>query len=290
MIINKILSTDFAINMLIKHPVGEKLETAIAVIEKIQKYLAVADSKKADNELSEMKAATIAVFAVIRKIQSGKIICQFDNTDWKDVINSISEYVLLLPDTEYSVFIFEMYERCIRTSVESISSFAAKEACDSISELADELQRNAELFHNESIDEAKYTEECLWIALEAMFKLFSTTCVSIIKDDTLSEFVNALTDFAFEYGRFMLYKREQEIISEFIEAQYEIDFELEQKYIRYIEDLNRQTEQFSTLIDNAFAPSYRDAFLKSILLAQMTGVEENQILKNREDIDKFFLD
>ncbi|MDO4486339.1 MAG: hypothetical protein Q4C46_07070 [Bacillota bacterium] len=289
MIINKMMINDIAINMLFKSPIGEKLDSAIAGIEKFQRYLAAADSKTDENELNGIKAATIAVFAIIKKIQAGKILSQFDDSDWKDVINSISEYVLLLPDSEYSVFVFGMYERYIRSSVENIRAYASPEACDTIVGLADELQSNAELFHNDSIDEVKYTEECLWIALEAMFKLLAATCLPIIKDETLREFSNALTDFALEYGRLMLYKREQEIITAYINAQYELDSELEHKYACYVEDLKKQTEQFSTLIDNAFDANFKDAFLKSVLLAQMTGVEDSQILKSNEDIDEFFL-
>lgn len=290
MILNRIMSDDIVINMLHKYPIGEKLDNAIAKIELIQKCMAAVDPKKDENELNTMKAATVSVFAIIKKMQGGKVLSGFDESDWKDIAGSIYEYVLIMPDNEYSVFVFRMYERYIRASVENIRGCTSKEIYDTIISLADELKSNAELFHENSIDEVAYTEECLWIALEAMFKLFAATCLSIIKDDTLRELSNALTDFAFEYGRLMLYKREQEIISEYIDAQYKLDSELEQKYKCYIEDLERQTEQFSTLIDNAFDMNFRDAFLKSVLLAQMAGVEETQILKSSEDIDEFFLD
>lgn len=275
--------------MLLKSPAGEKLDSAIAGIEKIQRYLAAAEAKSDEKDLNTTKAATIAVFAIIKKMQTGKVLSQFDESDWKDIITGISEYVLLMPDGEYSVFVFRMYEVFIRSSAESICGFASQEAYDTLVRLADELKSNEELFYNDSIDEVKYTEECLWIALEALFKLLAAMCLSRIKDDTLREFSSALTDFAFEYGRLMLYRREQEIITAYIDAQYELDSELEQKYACYIEELQKQTEEFSNLIDNAFAENYRDAFLKSVMLAQMAGVKDSQILKNSEDIDEFFL-
>lgn len=289
MIINNSMINDIAINMLLKSPAGEKLDSAIAGIEKIQRYLAAAEAKSDEKDLNTTKAATIAVFAIIKKMQTGKVLSQFDESDWKDIITDISEYVLLMPDDEYSVFVFRMYEVFIRSSAESTRSFVSLEAHDTLIGLADELKSNEELFHNDSIDEVKYTEECLWIALEALFKLLAAMCLSRIKDDTLREFSSALTDFAFEYGRLMLYRREQEIITAYIDAQYELDSELEQKYACYIEELQKQTEEFSNLIDNAFAENYRDAFLKSVMLAQMVGVKDSQILKNSEDIDEFFL-
>ena len=289
MIINNSMINDIAINMLLKSPAGEKLDSAIAGIERIQRYLAAAEAKSDDKELNVTKAATIAVFAIIKKMQTGKLFFQFEDSDWKDVVTSISEYVLLTPDDEYSVFIFRMYERFIRSSAESIRSFASQEAHDTLVGLADELKSNEEMFHNGSIDEVKYTEECLCIALEALFKLLSAICLSKIKDDTLRELGTALSDFAFEYGRLMLYRREQEIITAYINAQYELDSELEQKYACYIEELKKQTEAFGNLINNAFDENFRDAFLKSVMLAQMAGVKDSQILKNSEEIDEFFL-
>lgn len=79
-------------------------------------------------------------------------------------------------------------------------------------------------------------------------------------------------------------------INQFIESQYQLDAELEQKYAAYLEDLQKEAQQFYTLIDNAFAPNFRDAFLHSILLAKAAGVKEEEILSSPEDIDSFFLD
>lgn len=64
---------------------------------------------------------------------------------------------------------------------------------------------------------------------------------------------------------------------------------MEQKYATYLEELQKESEQFYTMIDNAFAPNFRDTFLHSILLARAAGVKEGDILSSTEDIDSFFL-
>ncbi len=252
--------------------------------------MAKADIKKDEKELNKAKTATIAVFAILKKIAAGKKIPDFSEADWKDIVHNISEYVLPLPDDAYSAFVFRMYESYIRCSVDIIQAFASEEACEKILKLADELRANTELFHNGSIDEIRYTEDCLWISLEAMFKLLSATCSPLLKGEKVSELSAALADFVFSYGRLMLYRREQEIIAAYIEAQYVLDAELEEKYKCYLADLDKQTARCRSFIEQAFSANYREAFLKSMMLAQVTGAEESQILKNIEEIDDFFLD
>lgn len=139
------------------------------------------------------------------------------------------------------------------------------------------------------ISEVAYIEDCLWISLEAMIKLLACTA-TLCGDQRISDFTQALTSYAFEYGRLMLYSRELEIVNQFIDSQYQLDAELEQKYAAYLEDLQKESQQFYTLIDNAFATNFRDAFLHSILLAKATGVKEEDVLLSTEDIDSFFLD
>ena len=290
MIVDQIRIDAFIIDKLMDSPLGEKLDAAITEIERIQQLLAKADIKKDEKELNKAKTATIAVFAILKKIAAGKKIPDFSEADWKDIVHNISEYVLLLPDDAYSAFVFRMYESYIRCSVDIIQAFASEEACEKILKLEDELRSNTKLFHNGSIDEIRYTEDCLWISLEAMFKLLSATCAPLFKGEMVSELSAALADFVFSYGRLMLYRREQEIVSAYIEAQYVLDAELEEKYKCYLADLDKQTARCCSLIEQAFSANYREAFLKSMMLAQVTGVEESQTLKNMKEIDDFFLD
>ena len=290
MIVDQIRIDAFIIDKLMDSPLGEKLDAAITEIERIQQLLAKADIKKDEKELNKAKTATISVFAILKKIVAGKKIPDFSEADWKDIVHNISEYVLLLPDDAYSAFVFRMYESYIRCSVDIIQAFASEEAFEKILKLADELRANTKLFHNGSIDEIRYTEDCLWISLEAMFKLLSATCSPLLKGEMVSELSAALADFVFSYGRLMLYRREQEIVSAYIEAQYVLDAELEEKYECYLADLDKQTAQCRSFIEQAFSANYREAFLKSMMLAQVTGVEESQTLKNMKEIDDFFLD
>ena len=154
--------------------------------------------------------------------------------------------------------------------------------------MADELHNNAELLRNGIITEVKYTEDCLWAALEAMVKLLASA-TALMGDKRITDFSQAVASFAFEYGRLMLYRREQEIVNQFIISQYQLDEELEHKYTLFLAELNNQAEQFYLLVENAFVPNFRNAFLQSILLAKAAGVRDEDILSCREEIDSFFM-
>ena len=134
-----------------------------------------------------------------------------------------------------------------------------------------------------------YIEECLWISLEAMIKLLAATAYPFMNKD-YAELGQAMAAYAFEYGRFVLYRREQELVNEFIQAQHNMDKELEEKYTKFISALEEQSKQFYVLIDNAFVPNFRETFLYSIKLAQAVGVKDAEVLRTVEDIDSFFED
>ena len=68
-----------------------------------------------------------------------------------------------------------------------------------------------------------------------------------------------------------------------------MDKKLEEKYAVFLNKLQKQMDQFSICIENAFVENFRECYMNSIQLALSVGVNENEILKTTEDIDDFFL-
>jgi len=284
----KVYLQDLALEQLMKSPAGEKMQYAMDTFEEVQKHLYALSEKQGEETATTIKVGTIMAFAIMRKIYDGTIPADLTQEDWKDIAHAVSEYAILPDDQQYVKFVFGMYERYIRFSVAWIEGFSSEETVNAIVSLADELAYKTEQLNDEQIEEVKYIEDCLWISLEAMIKLLSAMAVRVMGED-YGAFAQALATYAFEYGRLMLYKREQEILDEFLQSQYEMDEELERKYSLFIEELEKQASQFYVLIDNAFVPDFRETFLKSILLAKAAGVEEDEILKSVEEIDEFFM-
>lgn len=280
---------NLAINQLMSSPLGDKIEQAMVTLEKVQNHLYVLAEKQGEERTTTIKITTIMTLSILQKFMNGKKPTELTEADWKEIANDVSNYAILPDDQKYTEYVFWLYEQYIRGSAGDIEAFASEKTVMAVRMLADELQEKAILLRNGEIAEVKYIEDCMWISLEAMIKLIASMA-SLVVDEEFAEYAQALANYSFEYGRFILYSREQELINEFIQSQYALDAELEQKYALFKEELEAKAEQFYVLIDNAFVPDFRERFLYSVALAQVAGVDEKEILMAEEDIDSFFLD
>lgn len=282
-------AAQFALEQLMKTPAGKKLQQALQLIQTMQEHLAALSAKEEAPSVTGAKAATVLTLAVLKKIAGGKTPASFNKEDWEELGHAVSEYAILFDGEQYSIFIFQLYEKYIRSSAEMIARLASPETVEAITSLADELHSKEMLFRNGQLSEVAYTEDCLWVSLEAMIKLIASAA-SMFCGQQATEFAQALASCAFEYGRLMLYRKEQALVTQFIESQHRLDEELEKEYAAYLSELEAQSKQFRTLVDHAFDPDFRTAFLYSILLAKAAGLKESEILSSTEDIDSFFLD
>lgn len=280
---------DMAIDQLMSSPIGSKFEYVMRIFEKVQANVYALLEQEGEEGKTTVKAVTVMTFSLLSKFASGKKPADLTNADWKEIVNDVSECAVLMEEEEYTKFIFSKYEAYIRFSAQQISLYVSEKTVTAVVALADELAEKKVAFEEGQIGEVAYIEDCLWIALEAMIKLIAST-ISRVAPEEYAEFAQALAAYAFEYGRFVLYSREQELLAEYIEAQKQLDEELEEKYALFIKNLKEQAAQFYVLIDNAFAPDFRESFLGSIKLARAAGVAEEEILVTTDDIDSFFMD
>lgn len=280
---------DITIEYFVNSKLGSKLENALSIFEKIQENITALIDKQGEECNIGLKAVTVMTFAILKKISSEKKLAEFDKQDWKEIANAVSEYAVLLDETQYVISVFSMYEKYIRASADYIATYAYESNVQAIRLLADEIQEKTVQLKNGQVRELDYIEQCLWISLEAMIKLIASS-VSKFASEEYSELAHALAMYAFEYGRMSLYKQELELVNEFINSQYQLDEELKNKYDIFIKKLEMQSEQFMMLIDNAFSTGFREKFLGSIASAKAIGVSENEILVAIDDIDAFFMD
>lgn len=277
---------NYAIEALMNSPVGVQISRAMDFVEKAQNNLYALYGKKDEAELIQIKVGTILVLAVLRKIADGKMPKDFETLDWEDIAKAVSEYAVIKSNEAYTVFVFDLYERYIRFSAEQLRAVQTDVKVAAVLSLADELGCKKELFSKMSITETQYIEDCMWICLEAMIKMLSM----LTGNNELGELTQAVGSFAFEYARLRIYKYQLNAVEELLDYQAQVDDSLKARRIEFEAEIKKEAEEFLGLIDNAFVPDFRTAFLQSVMLAEAAGVDTNEILRNSADIDSFFMD
>lgn len=282
--------SELAIDYFMQTPAGEKLEQAIKALNKLQNDAAALYSKEGQWDVTAVKAVTVLTFTILEKLSDAKNIKNITPDSWKEIANTVTDYSVHLDDQSYSVYVFEMYEKFIRSGAVSGAEISPEKSA-AISALADQLKDKTALLKEEKITETAYIEDCLWIALEAMIKLIASSMPFSDNPDNaiFDEFKWALANFALEFGRYTLYRKELELVNEFIDSQYYMDEQLHEKHDAFIAELEQQSKMFSDMIDNAFDPDFKESFINSIALAMSAGVDSSEILKTEEEIDDFFI-
>lgn len=294
---------NLTIDFLMKTSSGEKLQKAFKAYETVQTHIFALQEKGGEEELTLIKVGTIITFGVLQKYANGKNIKDFSNDDWKSIAKAVSDYAILPDDQQYTIFIFDLYYKYIDYWIRQMEDTASEKTLEAICSLAEELLEKKTNLLDGNISEVVYIEDCLWICLEAMIKLLAAS-VSIIttiakkkgkineKADLvwIEDLSEAVAMFAFEYGRYALFSKEQELLTEYVNGQYKLNAELEERYREYSEELQSKANEFYELIDKAFVPDFRESYLVSIKLAKRAGVDDGDILTDIRDVDDFFLD
>lgn len=285
----KIYLENLVIDELMNIRVGSKLKEAIHIIENIQNHLIAINDKKDEKGELTIKIGTIITFAILSKFINGTSPSKLNKQDWKDIAQDVSKYAIVGEDEDYTILIFNLYENYIRYSANQISTFVSEDITNNIMGLADQLQLNTERLKSNEISEVTYIEANLWICLEAMVKLIASFPTQYIGKE-FGDLSLALGNYAFEYGRFVLFNKEQALINEFLQEQSQMNDSLKEKYELFIIELQQESEKFISLINNAFNGNFKNRFNATIQLSLEAGVNEKEVLQSIDDIDSFFLD
>lgn len=280
---------DVEIEELEKQTPFQNLALVIETIENILQNLRAWKESEDSEKQKLLKVATVFQVFLLQTFAEGKKPAELKKEDWKNIAEKISQYAIMGDGQQYSEFVFSCYAHFIDVSAEKLSGIATDEAVVSIKRLAESIRYNTEQLHSNAISEIDYIEGCMWISLEAMIKLLACSTTPLIGPE-FSYLVQAIAQLSFEYGRAVLFAREQKILQSYIDNQYVLDEKLQSEYEEYLSELNEHSERFQRLINNAFAPEIHDSLVKSAELARAAGVKEEELLLTVDDVDAFFLD
>ena len=279
---------DIAIDELMQSPAGEWLEKAVEKVSDVQRVVLALSEKEEDEKLTLLKIGTVFQIFLVDTLASGKKVKDLKDADWKSIADKVAQYAVLTDEQSYTEFVFKLYADYIDLSAKALhAGKIQREKVDEVKALADEIRKNAERLHSGELSETDYVERCLWTSLEAMIKCLSMSLTSLIGPE-FAQLAQATSQLAFEYGRYVLYAREQAILQAYIDNQYILDDQLQKEYAAYLEDVEKHAERFGSLVENAFSLDLHEALLESAELARAAGVKEEELLTSIEDIDDYF--
>ena len=279
---------DIAIDELMQSPAGEWLEKAVEKVSDVQRVVLALSEKEEDEKLTLLKIGTVFQIFLVDTLASGKKVKDLKDADWKSIADKVAQYAVLTDEQSYTEFVFKLYADYIDLSAKALhAGKIQREKVDEVKALADEIRKNAERLHSGELSETDYVERCLWTSLEAMIKCLSMSLTSLIGPE-FAQLAQATSQLAFEYGRYVLYAREQAILQAYIDNQYILNDKLQKEYEAYLEEVKKHAERFGSLVENAFSLDLHEALLESAELARAAGVKEEELLTSIEDIDDYF--
>lgn len=283
---------DLTLEFLKDTPAEAELEKAFALYEKAQKVALSLSNIDNEHDLTLTKIGTVLSLNLFGLLLGGKKPEDLTKEDWENIAKEVTDKAILMDGQSYSVYIFDLYTDYIDLSAkvlkERLPDPKRKEQINAISALSKELRTKKKQLQSGKITEVAYTEDCLWISLEAMIKCLAVY-VGCFTGKELAEIIMASSMLAFEYARLKLYRKEQALLDEYLQNQYLLDDQMQVKLDAFKRELQEESERFNALVNHAFDPDFRSSLMGSVELARAAGVDEEEILKTVDEIDDFFL-
>lgn len=269
-------------------PPQEVIRKAFEVYEQVQEHLCAIVDQQDQLDMLSLRSGTVLVLSLIEHLGNPFAPNELTDEDWKEIAQAVSSGAVLVDDRDYSLYVFDQYAKYIDASADIISTKVSPEHVAAVHQLAEDLRYQADQLRSDQISEPDYVEACLWISLEAMIKLLSATLTCSVGKEA-QDLLMAVTQLAFEYGRYQIYARMDTQVTEHLKQQAELNQTLDIQLASYRRTIEADADQFMNLIDNAFDPGVMDRFAGSAALARAAGVPEDQILKTVDDVDAFFM-
>ena len=281
------------IDELLSSDTAQKLAQAVEAVTMVQKGLYALISNEDGSLLNLFKIGSVFQIFFIDTLASGKKPKDLTTDDWENIVQKVVQYAVIEDDQRYSEFVFTLYADYIDISADVLKNTIRKkrisdEQYTAIKDIAATIRNNTELLRDDVLKETDYIEEGLWLSLEGTLKILSSALVTVIGSE-FTELTQAVTQLAFEYGRYVLFSKEQALLEKYIEQQYVLDEELKRQYENYLEEVEKEAERFGSLIDNAFTLDIRQSLIQSAELARAAGISDDNLMLSIEDVDDFFL-
>ncbi|MDO4175852.1 MAG: hypothetical protein Q4D99_00035 [Bacillota bacterium] len=265
----------------------EKLEEAFNLIQKVRESAEQLAGQENSDKQKLFKVATTLTGKMFKMYVEGKLPTEYSKEDWIEVGKHVSEYAVKADDQVFSAYVFMFYSSYIDYSVGQISDRLSKEKVKAVNDLSKAIREKTKELEQDEIKEVDYVDDCLWICLEAMIKLLAGTIDYAFgfQDKKVAE---AVMIFALEFGRLVLYSKEQALLTEYLGNQKNLNEELASKFEELSKELEAKEAEFYKFIDDAFNSDFKMTFKSSIELAIAAGVKREDLLTSVQETDAYF--
>ena len=234
---------------------------------------------KAAGISAAMEGGMTFCLGVWKKHKQGKRLSEFTAEDWKDIgIDTTKGTVqgAIRGGTVYAMTNFTATPAAVAnafvTAAFGVTGQGIKFRRGEIS--AEEFVENSEIL-------------CLDVSISAVSAMLGQVAIPI---PVLGAMIgNVAGMFMYQIAKDNLSEKEQILIQAYQESFAALNQTLDERYYKLLAMLKKEMERFSSMLELAFDPDVNIAFDGSIVLADYVGVTPKKVLRNKRDIDQYFL-
>lgn len=225
-----------------------------------------------------IEGGTSLVSEIAKRIKSGKSIRDFTGDDWADIVKSTTKGTVL--GAVRGISIYEL------TNYTPSSAIVA----NSLVAVSFGIAQQIYLLHSGRVSKQEFVRNAELLCVEASVCTISSTIgqavipipvIGAVIGNTVGLMVyNAVKDIHIEQSTLIL---------QYLSEISKLEYNLNQEFSNHISELMKLYKEFFSVMENAFAIDYKEAFSGSIELARIVGVQEDSILTSVSDIDNYFL-
>ena len=239
----------------------------------------LSEGAKATAVSALIEGGTTFAIKVFEIRKSGKRIQEFSEDDWKAILSETSSSTL---------------KGAIRgVSIYTLTNYTATPAAvaSSMVTCSFGIAEQAHLLRSGIITEDEFLLKSETICLETSISALSSFIgQAVIPVPVLGAVIgNTVGNIMYHSTKDCLSKYEHKLIKRYVKEIDEYNKQLDMEYFGILKNLMSDLNLYLNILDKAFSPNYQIALDGSIQLAISLGVNSEELLKNSDEIDDYFL-
>ena len=234
---------------------------------------------KAAGVSAAMEGGMAFCLGVWKKRKQGKYLAEFTAKDWQEVGIDVAKGTLqggIRGGAVYAMTNFTATPAAVANALVTASFGVAAQAY--------QLQQG-----NITADDFIVNSEvlCLDVSVSAVASMFGQTLIPV---PVLGAIIGNIAGmFMYQIAKDNLSEKEQTLIRSYQESFALLNQALDKRYHTLLAMLEKELKRFSSVLELAFDLDINIAFDGSIALADYVGVTPEKVLRNKRDIDQYFL-